>query len=71
MEWVTVASGLNPIQANVIKSILEGDGIDVTLLDENLTSIQPFYGNALGGVKVQVQKKDSERASELIEELEK
>ena len=49
--------------------MLESEGIDVQLPDEHLLGVQPFYGAAIGGVRVMVRPADLQRATELLESV--
>lgn len=66
--FITVASYPEPIEANLMRSKLLSEGIECILLDENLISVQPFYSNAIGGIKLQVHENDSQRAKEILTE---
>jgi DNA-directed RNA polymerase subunit RPC12/RpoP len=65
---VTIATYWEPIEANLMRSKLLSEGIECILLDENLISVQPFYSNAIGGIKLQVLENDSVRAKEILAE---
>jgi len=66
--FVTIASYPEPIEANLLRSKLLSEGIECILLDENLISVQPFYSNAIGGIKLQVHENDLEHAKEILAE---
>lgn len=42
----------NPIEANIIRARLQDAGIDCFLADENVATLNPFYNQAIGGVKL-------------------
>ncbi len=65
-ELVTIAEFDNVNQAYLLKARLESEGIRVYLLNENIQSILPAF--AFGGVKVQVNLRDSFRAMDVIYE---
>lgn len=44
------------------KAKLESAGIPCILMDENTILVQPFYSNAIGGIKLQVNESDVEQA---------
>ena len=54
------------VQADLLKSILEGSGIQALLEDEVLGRMVPY---AVGAVKVVVATSDVERARRLVEDF--
>lgn len=68
-NWVQVHNCNWLHQAQFLKSVLESEGIDVQLPDEHLLGVQPFYGAAIGGVRVMVRPADLQRATELLESV--
>ena len=52
-------------QAQFLKSVLDGDGIESFIPDEYTLGVQPFYTSALGGVRLLVRSEDLERAKEV------
>jgi hypothetical protein len=67
--WVQVRNCNWLHQAQFLKSVLESEGIDVQLPDEHVLGVQPFYGAAIGGVRVMVRPADLQRATELLESV--
>lgn len=59
---------LNLIEAKLIKSVLEGSGIDVYVYDENISMMEPFYSRAVGGIKLLVSDEQLEKAKEILKE---
>jgi len=53
----------------VLKGKLESEGIKVFLKDENIINSDPLISSAIGGIKMQVLKKDKERALEIYNEF--
>lgn len=68
MNRVTVATFIYSHEAAILKSRLEAEGIQCYLKDENTLQVQPFYSNAIGGVKLQVSDNDVIRAKKIVEE---
>jgi hypothetical protein len=68
MSMVTVRQYINPSEAELDKTLLEEAGIPVFLADENSMSIG--YGSVLGGVRLQVENADLDRARHVLEERE-
>lgn len=62
----TVASFSFPHEAHIARAKLESEGIPVALADEHTVSMQWFYSNAIGGVKVQVPPSCAQRAIEIL-----
>lgn len=65
---VTVRQYINPSEAELDKTLLEEAGISVFLADANSMSIG--YGGVLGGVRLQVEDADLERARCVLEKME-
>ncbi|WP_412466086.1 DUF2007 domain-containing protein [Pedobacter sp. KLB.chiD] len=58
----------NPMEANIIKAKLEDSGFACFLADENVSTIQPLYNQAIGGVKLIVFERDVEAINALLAE---
>lgn len=65
-KWITVISVGLPMEAQIIKAQLELHGIEVEILDEMTSDIAPFYTQAMGGIRIQVQEVHFEAAKELL-----
>src|SRR5438874_12843284 len=68
MSMVTVRQYLNPSEAELDKTLLEEAGIPVFMPDENSVSLG--YGGVLGGVRLQVEDADLDRARRVLDERE-
>lgn len=55
-------------EAGPIRNILEANGIFCFLKDELTIQAYPFYSNALGGVKVQVNESEADQAIEILKQ---
>src|SRR5580704_353168 len=66
-KMVTIASFPSVIEAQLAKSRLESEGIDCFVADENIVTMNWLYSNAVGGVKLQVDRADFEVARQLLE----
>ena len=62
----TVASFHDPMEAQIVRAMLESAGIDATLADLNLITVDWPMSVALGGVRVQVPVADLEEAKKLV-----
>ncbi len=52
----------------VVRALLESEDIVFQIKDELSIQINPFYSNALGGIKLYVQEKDLEKTLHLLSE---
>lgn len=68
MGMVTVRQYINPSEAELDKTLLEEAGIPVFVADENSMSLG--YGGVLGGVRLQVEDADLDRARRVLDERE-
>jgi hypothetical protein len=62
----TVASYSKPEEAYLAKARLEASGIQTGIRDDLTVSAYWLYSNAIGGVKVEVEDEDFERAREVL-----
>jgi DNA-directed RNA polymerase subunit RPC12/RpoP len=58
----------SPIEANIIKGLLEANEIQCFLSDENIIGLNPLYNPAIGGVKLQIFEKDIEIVEKILAE---
>ncbi|MEX0315687.1 MAG: hypothetical protein AB3N18_16035 [Allomuricauda sp.] len=63
---ITIATYTFPHEVFVDRSKLEAFGIECFVKDELTIQVHNFYSNALGGIKLQVQSKDVEKAKEIL-----
>jgi hypothetical protein len=63
---VTVATFGDPVEAAMARNALEAGGIRTYLRDEEAVAVNWSLGNALGGIKLQVNAWDFERAELLL-----
>lgn len=68
-KFYTIGSFEFPADVQIIKGRLESESIPVFLLDENTLNTDPLISNAIGGVKLQVYFKDSDRAVQIYNEI--
>ena len=69
-DWVELLVTYDPIEAEIIKDILESGGIPVVLRSSKVTPYPVNIGK-IGEVKVYVRKEDKEIAKQVIEESNK
>ena len=55
----------------MLRSVLEGSGMDVFVPDEYVCALRPHLLLGTGGVRVQVRASDVDRATELLDALER
>jgi hypothetical protein len=63
---VTVRRYRDLSEAMVARGVLESAGIYCFLRDENVVRMDWFYSNAVGGIGLQVDTKDEEEATKLL-----
>lgn len=66
MNFVTVATFDNYIEANIILGKLQNEGVEAFLRDEYTVTIDPILTNAIGGIKLTVMEQDVEEARRLL-----
>ncbi|WP_200975182.1 DUF2007 domain-containing protein [Echinicola sp. 20G] len=52
MELITLETFDNAVEAHLLKSKLESEGIQVFLFDENTVTLNPMISEAIGGIKL-------------------
>ena len=67
-KFVTVLTVTFPHEVAVIRGRLESEGITCFVKDELTVQVNPFYSNAIGGVKLQVLESDLEQVVEILKE---
>jgi DNA-directed RNA polymerase subunit RPC12/RpoP len=67
-KFVTVLTFTFVHEVAVIRGRLEAEGIICFVKDEFTVQVQPFYSNAIGGVKLQVRENDLNQAIEILKE---
>jgi len=66
VDKVTVAQFETWPDASIARGLLESEGIEAWLMDENLVQLDWLYSIAVGGIKVQVQRKDAAAARAVL-----
>ena len=67
-KWITILKVDLPVDAQLIRSILEMEGIDAAIPDEYTADVAPFYSQAIGGIRIQVNAKDFDQALAILTE---
>ncbi|WP_338406971.1 DUF2007 domain-containing protein [uncultured Flavobacterium sp.] len=68
-EFKTIAIFNYTHEIVVLKHRFELEGIYYFFENETMTSIAPFYSNALGGIKLKIHPNDFERVQNILDEL--
>ena len=66
MDFVLLESFDNYINAHIVFGRMEEEGIRCWLKDENTATVTPFFNNAIGGIKLMVDKEQLKLAKELL-----
>jgi len=56
-------------EAQIVKSRLESEGIEVFLFDQFTVDTDPLVSNAIGGIKLKVWTEDEPKALEVLESI--
>lgn len=72
MDFITIFRGTEP-EAAIVSAHLEEQGVDATLEGVNVANVAPFLATPAGSgsVEVVVAAADAERATAIIEELQR
>lgn len=70
MELTTIKTFDNPMEAHIVKSRLESEGITCFLFDEHMVSLNPLYNVTVGGIKLKINHSDYEKARTILVEVE-
>ena len=69
VDFKTVAFFTFPSEYVVLKLLFDQEGIDYVFLHETMIGVLPFHSNAFGGIRLQVHKKDIEKAEKIMNDL--
>ncbi|MDR2936358.1 MAG: hypothetical protein LBU80_03340 [Rikenellaceae bacterium] len=61
-ELITVKTFVLPQDAALVRAFLESEGVECFVQDELTVQVDNFYSTAVGGVKLQVRKRDLQEA---------
>ncbi len=64
-DLVVLASFPTPLEAHLLRTALEAEGIPCLLANEQIIGANPLWANLMGGVQVQVRREDFARAQEI------
>lgn len=63
---VTFRTYFDPMLAQIERGKLMDNGIQCFIADENVAVINPFYNNAIGGIKLKVFQRDVEQCEVIL-----
>jgi Putative prokaryotic signal transducing protein len=70
MQQIQIASFDNYLLANMTMGLLQQNGIECNIKDQNTILTDPLLSNAIGGIKLVVAQADEQSALALIKEAE-
>ena len=65
MALITVKTFDNSVDAHLLKSKFESEGIVCYLFDEHTVSVNPLYNVTVGGIKLKINDFDLEKAQQI------
>ncbi|WP_186757200.1 putative signal transducing protein [Echinicola salinicaeni] len=66
MSLITLKTFDNSVEAHLLKTKLESEGIQTFLMDENMVTLNPLISLSVGGIKLMVPEKSMEKAIGLL-----
>lgn len=69
MKLVLLKTYDNSIEAHMLKSKLESEGIRCYIFDEYTVTLNPIFSNAVGGIRVMIDAADQDAATKLFIEI--
>ncbi|MEX1191165.1 MAG: DUF2007 domain-containing protein [Brumimicrobium sp.] len=69
MAFVTVKTFDNNMDAQMLKSRIESEGIKCFLFDEETVTINPLFAQAIGGIKLKVLQEDVPKVREILKDI--
>lgn len=70
-DLVLVARLFTPVEAHMLQSRLEAEGVPAVVADDQIVGVNPLLTMAVGGVRVLVSEADFERAREIVSAIER
>ncbi len=65
-EIITFQTYYNQMEAEIIRTKLEANGVNCFIADESLGVLYPVYNQGGGGVKIKIFAQDMERCKEIL-----
>jgi len=69
MERIIIKVVDNVIDAHILTTRLDAEGIESFIYDEHIVTQNPLLNQAVGGIKIKVYQKDVERSKEILKEI--
>lgn len=69
MKLVCLKTFDSSLEAHLLGTKLEDEGIEYFLRDSNIINTNPIYANAVGGVKLDIKESDTDKALAVLREL--
>ena len=66
INMTVVFASMDQGEIHLAKHVLEREGIPTHISNENLSRLNPVYGMASGGIRLEVPGKDADRARRLL-----
>jgi predicted RNA-binding Zn-ribbon protein involved in translation (DUF1610 family) len=70
-DFILINAYTNYVDAHIARGVLEEEGINCWLKDENTLTIDPILTNAVGGIKLMVARSQAQRAADILNQLRK
>ena len=70
-DLVLIARLFTALDAHLLQSRLEAEGVPTVVVDDNIVQTNPFLTMAVGGVRVLVPESQAERAREIARAIER
>ncbi|HPN59367.1 MAG TPA: DUF2007 domain-containing protein [Chitinophagaceae bacterium] len=68
-DFTVINAYNNYVEAHIARGVLEEEGIESWLKDENTVTIDPILTNAVGGIKLMVESTQAQRAVDILVRL--
>ena len=68
-DYILINAYNNYVDAHIARGVLEEEGINCWLKDENTLTIDPILTNAVGGIKLMVVQSQAQRAADILAQL--
>jgi hypothetical protein len=68
-DFKTIATFSYPHEIVVLRHILDQEEIQYYFENETMMNLVPFYGSALGGIKLKIHPNDFDVVKSILEEL--
>lgn len=68
-EFITIATFSFAHEINVLRTILEHEGIPYLFQNENLIAIDPLASLAYGGIQLKIHPNDTDRVKQILNDL--